>query len=179
MVVLFLLFNKENFDKLIKRLQLSSIFFQKNMKTRTLLILLIFILPVGFPQAIAGSEIYKFVDKDGNITFTNRRIPNAEKISIASFSRNTISSQPKPSLKSNLPHVKETIQKDRDGMRHQILKQELITEKKLFNDTQKFLDEIRNKPELNNSSQEKVVQLRNKLFKHQRNVVALKKELNR
>ncbi|PSJ18986.1 DUF4124 domain-containing protein [Nitrosomonas supralitoralis] len=149
------------------------------MKTRTLLILLIFILPVGFPQAIAGSEIYKFVDKDGNITFTNRRISNAEKISITSFSRNTISSQPKTSLNSNLPRIKETAQKDRDGMRHQILKQELIAEEKLFNDTQKFLDEIRNKPELNNSSQEKVVQLRNKLFKHQRNVAALKKELNR
>ncbi len=149
------------------------------MKTKIFLILLIFILPVGFPQAIASSEIYKYVDEDGNITFTNRRIPNAEKISIASFSRNTKSSQSKPSSNLNLPRVTDTTQKDRDVMRREILQKELVAEEKLFSETQNFLNEIRNKPEFKNNSQEKAVQLQNKLLLHQRNVAALIKELNR
>lgn len=149
------------------------------MKTITLLILLIFIFPSGFPQAMANSEIYKYVDKDGNITFTNRRVSNAEKISIASFSRNTKSSQSKPSSDLNLPRVNDTTQKNRDVMRREILQKELIAEEKLFSETRNFLDEIRNKPELKNNSQEKTVQLKNKLLLHQRNVAALKKELGR
>lgn len=179
MAVLFLLFDKENLDKLIRRLILSSIFFQQNMKTITFLILLIFMLPIGFPQAMAGSEIYKYVDKDGNITFTNRRAPNAEKISIASFSRNTKSSQSKPGSDLKLPRVNDTTQKNRDAMRREILQKELIAEEKLFSETRHFLDEILNKPEFKNNSQEKTVQLKNKLLLHQRNVVALKKELGR
>ncbi|MBY0475611.1 MAG: DUF4124 domain-containing protein [Nitrosomonas sp.] len=149
------------------------------MKTKIFLILLIFIPPIGFPQAIASSEIYKYVDKDGNITFTNRRIPNAEKISIASFSRNTKSSQSKPSSNLNFPRVTDTTQKGRDVMRREILQKELITEEKLFSEAQNFLDEIRSKPEFKNNSQEKTVQLQNKLLLHQRNVATLKKELNR
>ncbi|MER2511793.1 MAG: DUF4124 domain-containing protein [Nitrosomonas ureae] len=179
MAVLFLLFDKENFDKLIRQLILSSIFFQQNMKTITLLILLIFMLPIDLPQAMAGSEIYKYVDKDGNITFTNRRAPNAEKISIASFSRNTKSSQSKPGSSLNLPRVNDTTQKNRDAMRREILQKELIAEEKLFSETRNFLDEILNKPEFKNSFQEKTVQLKNKLLLHQRNVAALKKELSR
>ncbi len=136
-------------------------------------------LPVVFSQAIAGSEIYKYVDKDGNITFTNRRIPNAEKISIASFPKNTKSSQSKPSSNLGLPRVTDTTQNGRDAMRREILQKELTAEEKLFSETQNFLDEVRNKPEFKNNSQEKTAQLQNKLLLHQRNVAALKKELNR
>jgi hypothetical protein len=45
------------------------------MKTGTLLILFALILLSSISQAIAETNIYKHVDKDGNITFTNRRIP--------------------------------------------------------------------------------------------------------
>jgi len=63
-------------------------------------------------------------------------------------------------------------------MRRQILKKELVAEEKLFTDTQNFLDQIMNKQEPSNY-QEKVVQLKNKLFLHQRNISALRKELAR
>lgn len=146
------------------------------MKTRTLLILLALILLGYLPEAITGTDIYKHVDKDGNITFTNRPISNAQKFSIASFSPNTGDNQ--SGLQLSSPRVKDTIQKERDAMRRQILKKELVAEEKLFTDTQNFLDQISNKHESINY-QEKVVQLKNKLFLHQRNISALRKELAR
>ena len=142
------------------------------MKIRTLFIVLILLSSLS--HAIAGTDIYKHVDKDGNITFTNRRINNAQKVSIASFSRNTVQSgSPSQSLR-----VKDTTQKERDTMRRQILEKELVTEEKLFSDTQSSLLQIGN-PAESSRHQEKIVQLKNKLFSHQRNIAALKKELTK
>ncbi|MBP6057489.1 MAG: DUF4124 domain-containing protein [Nitrosomonas sp.] len=140
------------------------------MKIRTLFIVLI--LSSSLSHAIAGTDIYKHVDKDGNITFTNRRINNAQKVSIASFSRNTVQS----GSSSQSLRVKDTTQKERDTMRRQILEKELMTEEKLFSDTQSSLLQVGNHTE-SSLNQEKIVQLKNKLFSHQRNIAALKKEL--
>lgn len=140
------------------------------MKIRTLFIVLILLSSLS--HAIAGTDIYKHVDKDGNITFTNRRINNAQKVSIASFSRNTEQS----GSPLQAPRVKDTTQKERDTMRRQILEKELIAEEKLFSDTQSSLLQIGNHAE-SSRHQEKIVQLKNKLFSHQRNIAALKKEL--
>ena len=135
------------------------------MKISTLIVLLALILSGPLCNATAGTDIYQHVDKEGNITFTNRNIKNAQKISIASFSKN-----------SELTHSKDAKQKERDVMRRQILKKELITEEKLLSDTQNFIEQISNNPQSNNS-QETVIQLKNKFFLHQRNITALKKEL--
>lgn len=147
------------------------------MKTKIFITLIL--LQLGFvSQGIAGSVIYKHVDKDGNITFTNRHIPNAEKISLASFSRNGEIGQSKLRSNSNTPHAKDSAQSERDSMRRKILEKELLTEEKLFTDTQTTLDQISSYPDISNS-QEQIVQLKNKLFLHQRNITALKKELAR
>lgn len=146
------------------------------MKTSTF-IFLIFLQIILSTNAIAGSTIYKHVDKDGNITFTNRPIPNAEKISIASYSRDGIS-QSRSQSSSNLPKLKDSTQNDRDTMRRKILEKELVTEEKLFADTQSSLDHISIGSDISNSA-EKIVQLKNKLFLHQRNISALKKELGK
>ncbi len=144
------------------------------MKIQVLFIISIVLPLVLFSSVSAGTEIYKYVDKDGNITFTNRRISNAQKISIASFSRNNEQS----GLRSTSPRVKDSTQKERDAMRRQILEKELVTEEKLLTDTQNFLEEIRSNSKSGNY-QERVVQLQNKLFLHQRNIAALKKELTK
>ncbi|TXI18492.1 MAG: DUF4124 domain-containing protein [Nitrosomonas sp.] len=144
------------------------------MKIQVLFIISIVLPLVLFSSASAGTEIYKYVDKDGNITFTNRRISNAQKISIASFSRNSEQS----GLRSNSPRVKDSTQKERDAMRRQILEKELVTEEKLLTDTQNFLEEIKISSKSSNY-QERAVQLQNKLFLHQRNIAALKKELTK
>lgn len=143
------------------------------MKIKALFILLILILLDSLSNAIAGTNIYKHVDKDGNITFTNRRISNAQKISIASFSRNT-----EQSGSQSKSRVKDTTQKERDTMRRHILEKELAAEEKLLSDTQRSLLQTNSILESNNY-QEKSVQLKNKLFLHQRNITALKKELTK
>lgn len=125
-------------------------------------------------QTIAGSDIYKYVDKDGNITFTNRKIPNAEKISLASYSPNL--STNKSSQQANRTHTASS--SDRSGMRRKILENELSMEQRLFSDTQISLDQVTQMPRSENS-QQKLVQLKNKLYMHQRNIAALKKELSR
>ena len=148
------------------------------MKTKTLFILAVLISLVSIPQAIAQANIYKHVDKDGNITFTNRRIPNAEKISIASYSRNPESNSTRLQSNGNAPRVKDATQKGRDTVRRQILQKELVAEEKNFTETRTNLDQFSSSPEAS-SFQEKIVQLKNKLFLHQRNITALKKELAR
>jgi len=147
------------------------------MEIRTLVILLVLILLGSTPEVIAGTSIYKHVDKDGNITFTNRPIKNAQKFSAASFPKDT---QPRSQSKSQLnsPRVNDITQKERNTMRRQILEKELETEEKLLADTQIFLAQISNNHEPS-PHQEKVVQLKNRLFLHQRNITALKKELTK
>ncbi|MBS0423645.1 MAG: DUF4124 domain-containing protein [Proteobacteria bacterium] len=146
------------------------------MKTKTLFILAVLLSLSPISLAIAQTNIYKHVDKDGNITFTNRRIPNSEKISLASYSRNSNSSSIRLQSNGNAPRVKDTTQKERDTTRRQILQKELVTEEKHFTETRTHLDQFNNDPEAG-SFQEKIVQLKNKLFLHQRNITALKKEL--
>jgi len=144
------------------------------MRIRAFFILLVLIILGALPKAIAGTGIYKHVDTDGRITFTNRPINDTHKVPIASFSRN---SEPKKSgIQPNFPRVKDTTQKARDVMRRQILEKELVIEEKLLADTQNFLAQVSNNRELSNY-QEKVIQLKNKLFLHRRNITALKKEL--
>ena len=145
------------------------------MEIRTLSVLLILLLLCSLPKVVAGTGIYKHVDKDGRITFTNRPINNAQKVSIASFSK---SAEPnKSGLQPGVSHIKDAAQKERDVMRRQILEKELVTEEKLLIDTQNFLSQISNDRESSNY-QEKVIQLKNKLFLHRRNITAIKKELS-
>lgn len=146
------------------------------MKTKTLFILAVLLSLHPISLAIAQTNIYKHVDKDGNITFTNRRIPNSEKMSLASYSRNSGSSSVRLQSNGNAPRVKDTTQKERDMTRRQILQKELVTEEKHFTETRTHLDQFSNDPEAG-SFQEKIVQLKNKMFLHQRNITALKKEL--
>lgn len=151
------------------------------MRIRNLSVIFVTVL-LGFtPVTVAGKEIYKLVDKDGNITFTNRPTRNAQKINLASFSgsanthtANTVTVTQKP---ISAPSIKSNAQKERDGTRRQILEKELHSENKLLSDTKQSLSQI---SQSNDNLQDgKIAQLKSKLFLHQRNISALKKELSR
>ncbi|MGV8713029.1 MAG: DUF4124 domain-containing protein [Nitrosomonas sp.] len=145
------------------------------MKIGALLFITLFFYFLNpLPHALAGTDIYKYVDKDGNITFTNRRINNGQKVSIASFSKNTGHSN----SRSKLSPSKTTTPTERDTMRRQILEKELAMEEKLFTETQNSLDEMNNYEKAETTSG-KSVQLKNRLFMHQRNITALRKELSK
>lgn len=149
------------------------------MRIRNLSVIFVTVL-LGFtPVTVAGKEIYKLVDKDGNITFTNRPTRHAQKINLASFSgsasthtANTVTQKP-----ISAPSIKSNAQKERDGTRRQILEKELHSENKLLFDTKQSLSQI---SQSNDNLQDgKIAQLKSKLFLHQRNISALKKELSR
>ena len=145
------------------------------MKIGALFLITLFLNVLNpLPHAIAGADIYKYVDKDGNITFTNRRISNGQKISIASFSRSTV----QPGVRSKLSQSKSAPLAERDSLRRKILEKELAMEEKLFTETQNSLVEMDNNWSTG-TPPEKSVQLKNKLFTHQRNIAALRKELGK
>lgn len=149
------------------------------MRIRNLSVIFVTVL-LGFTSAaVAGKEIYKLVDKDGNITFTNRPTRHAQKVNLASFSgsanthtANTVTQKP-----TSAPSIKSNAQKERDGTRRQILEKELHSENKLLSDTKQSLSQISQSDD--NLQDGKIAQLKSKLFLHQRNISALKKELSR
>lgn len=149
----------------------------RDMKIRKLSLIFVTMLLGFLSSAVAGKDIYKFVDKDGNITFTNRPVRNAQKINIASYSRNSGTVITQRSSTASAPSVKNNTQKERDGTRRQILEKELHSENKLLFDTQQSLSQMSKNDE--NFQDDKVVQLKNKLYLHQRNISALKKELSK
>lgn len=154
---------------------LSSEFSIDIMKTKIQLVVLFLVLSFVHPAVVAGSNIYQHVDKEGNVTFSNRPIGSAKKIYIGSYSPRKYASN-SPALKSFSSPVKDSMQKERNVMRQQILKKELTTEIKLLAATLDHLDEVAGEHQ-SAQQQEKTVQLKNKLSLHRRNIAALRKEL--
>jgi hypothetical protein len=135
------------------------------------LLLVIFSLS---PSTISGTEIYKHVGKDGHITFTNRPIKGAKKFlgrSPSSKSHFQITETQK-----NFPKVSTGTQKKRDLKRREILLQELSTEEMFLTRTKKNLSQINKTHEKNNIG-DNIKSLQDKLLLHERNIMALKKEL--
>ncbi|SEN34118.1 DUF4124 domain-containing protein [Nitrosomonas marina] len=142
--------------------------------------IVIFLVCMGLyslPELVAGSAIYKYVDQDGNITFTNRPIKGGEKLQSSQqspqSSRKTVLHAPKQSYNSTVQ-----IQSKRELKRREILEHELATEMVLFTDTRKNLSLLNNDAELQ-LQKEKIQHLRSKMLRHKNNIKALKKELTK
>lgn len=120
------------------------------------------------------ADIYKHVDKNGRITYSNKTVSGANKLSANS-----------PLSTNNYPNVSNDAQAKRDLKRRQILEKELATEKKLYvnakqslNNAQKNAGASRNNSK---NSQEILTQhskeIKNRKLLHERNITALRKEL--
>ena len=84
----------------------------------------------------AYADIYKHVDADGRVTYSNVKIKGATKINLEPADTNfgtkpagESSQAPKKASPSNFPSVDANTQKNRDSARKQILLSELETEK--------------------------------------------------
>ena len=143
------------------------------MSTPSKFIILVFLSFNFLPVLHAGSTIYKHVDKDGNITFTNRPIKGAQKTRTAPQS-----STVRPYVSKVQPFPKETvsIQNKRDIKRREILKHELAVEMKLFSDARRNLSLLRGN-DTDYQQNEEIRQLQHKLLRHENNISAIKKEL--
>lgn len=127
----------------------------------------------------AAAEIYKFVDENGRVTYTNIPKKGAKKLDVGidTPARNRANAGP-----ANFPRVDSQTQKKRDDLRRQILEDELSTEQKALAEAQKALKDgeaARLPGEANNAQKylERVKKLRDRVARHEQNIDALRKEL--
>ncbi len=137
-------------------------------------ITLLFIIFSLSPGTVSGTEIYKHVDEDGHITFTNRPIKGAKKF--LSTSRPSRSNAQTSEVQKNYPKVSTNTQKIRDIKRREILQQELFTEETHLTLTKKNLAQISKTHKINYSG-DNIKSLQDKRLLHEKNIMALEKEL--
>lgn len=146
---------------------------------------------LGLGLLLAGTpvwaDIYKCVDDQGRVTYTNSRVAKG----CSALNRDLpVSSVPGPSSaggkasgpdSATFPKVSDEAQRNRDGDRKRILTQELATEEKSLEDARKALAEqeaVRLGDERNYQKVlDRLQPFKDKVELHQRNVEALKREL--
>ena len=129
------------------------------------------------------AEIYKHVDKNGRITYSNKAVSGANKLPENPPFSTKNRSQTKST--NNYPIVGSDAQAKRDQKRRRILENELATEKKLFvKAKQSLINAQKNAKVLktnNNNSSQSLTQtgkeIKNRKLLHERNITALRKEL--
>lgn len=137
---------------------------------------------------MAQAQVYKCVNADGAVTYTNDRnqgrgckqLADDQAVSSvpAPAKRSPSASQPTP---ANFPRVSPDAQRARDGTRREVLEKELATEEGALAEAEKALAEQdgryhgaeRRLPVVQN----RIQPLRENVELHQRNIDALKKEL--
>lgn len=135
------------------------------------------LLPLLLIALPASAEIYKFVDENGRVTYTNIPKKGATKLDVGGGTRNRANAGP-----SSFPKVDSQTQKKRDDMRKEILDDELAAEQKALADAQKALKDgeaTRLGDEAKNYQRylDRVQKLKDNVALHERNIAALKKEL--
>jgi len=134
-------------------------------------------LSINMTSAVyAGSTIYRHVDEEGRITFTNRSNKGAQKFQStpnSAGSRAAVSVTP-----AHFPKVGVNKQQSRDIKRREILEHELADEMKLFSDTRRHISLVSGNQETQRHK-ERIKRLQNKLQRHESNIASLKRELER
>ena len=149
------------------------------------------------PQ-LAQAEIYKTVDAEGRVTYSNVKLKGAKKLNLepADTSFGTYSgsvgkraSQAKNPTPASFPKVDAGTQNQRDSKRKEILQGELDAEKKALDDAKKAYAEGESNPEVFKTKdgktlrnvpkfEEKMKSLQADVDAHQRNIDLLQKEIN-
>ena len=151
---------------------------------------------------LAQAEIYKTVDANGNVTYSNVKIKGAKKLDLEpadtnfgndanNSGNNEIKRVPKTrtATPASFPKVDADTQNQRDGKRKDILKSELDAEKQALNEAKKAYTEGESNPEVFKTKegktlrnvpkfQEKMKNLQAEVDAHQRNIDLLTKEIN-
>jgi hypothetical protein len=145
----------------------------------------------------AGAEIYKHVDSNGNVTYSNVPMKGATKLDLEPP---VTSTSPPPRTKTpapaNFPRVDKSEQKQRDEKRRQILEEELAAERLALEEAKKNLAEGETDPEVFKTTvagkdgkpkvvtrrnvakyQEKMERLQENVALHEKNIELLEKEI--
>lgn len=148
---------------------------QTLMRTSLLIALgLFFALP-------AHAEIYKHVDENGRVTYSNVPIKGGKKVDLPEVSTLPAQKPAQASSPSNFPKVDNKTQKDRDDVRRKILEDELTAEEQALAEAQRVLQEgeaTRLGDERNYQKYlDRVQKLKDNVDLHEKNVAAIRKEL--
>lgn len=151
---------------------------------------------------LAQAEIYKTIDANGNVTYSNVKIKGAKKLDLepadTSFGNETnnagnaeVKRVPKTrtATPASFPKVDTDTQNQRDGKRKEILQAELDAEKKALDEAKKAYAEGESNPEVFKTKdgktlrnvpkfQEKMKNLQANVDAHQRNIDLLTKEIS-
>lgn len=130
--------------------------------------------------AYAWADIYKKVDEDGRVTYSNVPSKGAQKLNLEPL--NTVpASKPKSQSPENFPRVDSDTQKERDYKRRQILENELAQEMTQLEDAKKALAEgesVRLGSERNYQRfLDRIQPLKDAVAEHQKNIDALRQEI--
>ena len=159
----------------------------------------IFLAMAATTVTYAHAEIYKRVDQEGRITYSNAPMKGAKKLYLDP-PLSLPSAKARIPTPDNFPKVDGRAQKERDLGRRKILEDELAAEEKLLAEAGQALKEGEENPEVfkvnrtitdkdGKSSvvsetrrnvakyEEKVKKLKEQVTLHEKNIVALKKEL--
>lgn len=141
------------------------------------------LMGLGFNLS-AGAEIYKYVDAEGRVNYTNAPVKGATKLDIEPPTRSGPGSAParkRTPTPSDFPRVDRVEQQQRDSQRRMILQDELATERKALETAkQQLAENERVSAQAKNPAaapDEKQSQLRSEVTTHARNVEMLEKEL--
>jgi len=162
------------------------------MKKHSLFALLILL----FSHA-AVAEIYKHVDADGRVTYSNIKTKGAVRLEIDSDSGaiNTpaeakkVAPNKRTATPQNFPRVSKDAQNERDAKRRSILQAELDAEKIALEEAKKAYAEGEEKPEVYRTAngktfrnvpkfEAKMKELQENVDNHQKNIELLQKELD-
>jgi hypothetical protein len=166
------------------------------VKTRQVKILSTLLAALMLP-VLAQAEIYKIVDANGHVTYSNVKIKGAKKLNLepadTSFGTDTggetkRAPQMRTATPASFPKVDTGTQNQRDGKRKEILQGELDAEKKALDDAKKAYAEGASNPEVFKTKEgktfrnvpkfeEKMKGLQAEVDAHQRNVELLEKEM--
>jgi hypothetical protein len=165
------------------------------------LTLLSIILSTLIVPNLVHAEIYKHVDSEGRVTYSNVKLKGAKKLDLepadtnfggdnseASRAKNR-APQAKTTTPADFPKVDAGTQNQRDGKRKDILQAELEAEKQALAKAKEAYAEGESKPEVYKGAngktfrnvakfEEKMKDLQANVDVHQRNIELLTKEIN-
>ena len=139
---------------------------------------------------LAHAEIYKYVDREGHVTYSSTPTRGARKLHLEPLS--TMEPQqerPHSTTESTFPKVNQDTQRSRDNTRRQILENELSSEQKLLDDAKQKLQLAKDTPMVYHDKngktfrnvaayEQNVKTAQDEVNLHQRNIDALNTELS-
>lgn len=151
-----------------------------------------------FAHVGAQAEIYKSVDADGRVTYSNVRTKGSKKLDLGIVetasttnekSNNKSNNSSKTATLSGYPKVDNNTQNQRDNKRREILFSELNQEKQSLDKAKQDYEDAKNTPEVYKTAngktfrnvakyEEKLQSIQDQISAHERNIELLNKELS-